>query len=402
MIFVCENNLYATATAIKDVTLNPEIWQRAKGYGIPGVAVDGNDVLAMWEASRVAIERARAGGGPTLIEAKTYRTVGHHEGDPITGTYRTQKEVDEWAERCPIKTFRRRIIEDYEICSTQNLKEIDERIDALVDRAIEFARKSPEPDGRTYALHVVADPLNPPEALAARPAAAASEMGWLDAVRDGIARRCAPTANHLFRRGHRRARRHLRPHQEPLDRVRSGADGRHADLRARLHRRFAGRFGHGRALHRGPDVRRLPVRGRRPDRPAGGEAALHVERPDAGADGIRVGSGAVRSAGPHHSGTYHPVWAHIPGMIVCMPSTPADAKGLMKTALRASDPVLMLEPKALFASRGPVPEGEHYVPFGVARIAREGRILPSSPPGSSCIARWKRRRRWRRKASRRR
>jgi 2-oxoisovalerate dehydrogenase E1 component len=90
---------------------------------------------------------------------------------------------------------------------------------------------------------------------------------------------------------------------------------------------------------------------------------------------IRVGAGTVRSAGPHHSGTYHPVWAHIPGLIVCMPSTPADAKGLMKTALRAGDPIIMLEPKALFATKGEVPVGEHLVPFGVARIAREGSDL---------------------------
>jgi 2-oxoisovalerate dehydrogenase E1 component len=90
---------------------------------------------------------------------------------------------------------------------------------------------------------------------------------------------------------------------------------------------------------------------------------------------VRVGAGAVRSAGPHHSGAYHPVWAHVPGLIVCLPSTPADAKGLMKTALRASDPVMMLEMKALFATKGEVPEGEHLVPFGVARIARAGKDL---------------------------
>jgi 2-oxoisovalerate dehydrogenase E1 component len=90
---------------------------------------------------------------------------------------------------------------------------------------------------------------------------------------------------------------------------------------------------------------------------------------------VRVGAGAVRSAGPHHSGMYHPMWAHVPGLIVCLPSNPADAKGLMKTALRASDPVLMLEPKALFATRGEVPEGEHLVPFGVARIARAGKDI---------------------------
>ncbi len=90
---------------------------------------------------------------------------------------------------------------------------------------------------------------------------------------------------------------------------------------------------------------------------------------------VRAGFGALRSAGPHHSGAYHPMWAHVPGLIDCLPTTPADAKGLMKTALRASDPVLMLEPKALFASKGEVPAGEFLVPFGVARIARAGSHL---------------------------
>ena len=96
---------------------------------------------------------------------------------------------------------------------------------------------------------------------------------------------------------------------------------------------------------------------------------------------IRVGAGAVRSAGPHHSGTYHPVWAHIPGLIVCLPATPADAKGLMKTALAPAIPCIMLEPKALFATQGPVPEGEHLVPFGVARIARAGSDLTIAAAG---------------------
>ena len=90
---------------------------------------------------------------------------------------------------------------------------------------------------------------------------------------------------------------------------------------------------------------------------------------------IRAGAGMVRSAGPHHSGMYHPMWAHVPGLIVCVPSTPADAKGLMKTALRAGDPVLMLETKALFSTKGEVPTGDHLVPFGVARIARTGTDL---------------------------
>jgi 2-oxoisovalerate dehydrogenase E1 component len=75
---------------------------------------------------------------------------------------------------------------------------------------------------------------------------------------------------------------------------------------------------------------------------------------------VRAGAGALRSSGPHHSGSYHPVFAHMPGLIVCVPSNPADAKGLMKSALRAGDPVIMLEPKALFASKGEVPVGDNH------------------------------------------
>ena len=95
---------------------------------MPGVAVDGNDVLAVWTAMREAVDRARRGDGPTLIEAKTYRTVGHHEGDPVTGTYRTQEEVDAWAKRDPVATFRKKLLEEYRTASLQEL-EGDRRAD---------------------------------------------------------------------------------------------------------------------------------------------------------------------------------------------------------------------------------------------------------------------------------
>ena len=90
---------------------------------------------------------------------------------------------------------------------------------------------------------------------------------------------------------------------------------------------------------------------------------------------IRAPCGAIKSAGPHHSGTYHAMWAHLPGLLVALPSNPADAKGLMKTALRGDNPVLFLEPKARFSSKGEVPEGELFVPFGVARVVRPGTSL---------------------------
>ncbi len=80
---------------------------------MPGVAVDGNDVFAVWLAMKEASSARGRGKGPTLIEAKTYRTVGHHEGDPVIGTYRTQEELDAWVKRDPVDMFRKRLIEDY-------------------------------------------------------------------------------------------------------------------------------------------------------------------------------------------------------------------------------------------------------------------------------------------------
>jgi 2-oxoisovalerate dehydrogenase E1 component len=87
---------------------------------------------------------------------------------------------------------------------------------------------------------------------------------------------------------------------------------------------------------------------------------------------VRAGVGSVKNAGPHHSGSYYSAWAHCPGLIVVVPSTPADAKGLFKTALRASDPVIFLEQKSLLSSKGPVPAGEYYIPFGQANVVRQG------------------------------
>lgn len=377
VVFVCENNLYATATALKNVTLNPEIATRAAAYGIPGIAVDGNDVVAMWRAMKTAGDRARRGEGPTLIEAKTYRTVGHHEGDTVTGTYRNQAEVDEWLKKCPIKRLRAQLVDDLELVDAAKLDAIDAEIDKTVAGAVDFARKSPEPDPGAYARHVFADHINPLEARA--PGAEKSggvETGWLDAVRDGIAEEMRHDKNIIYF---------------------GEGTGERGGTFAHTKNLFA-EFGPTRMVD--TPISELGFTGASLGASAtgvrciadlmfadflfeaGGQIALQAAKLRYMSNGrmnvpmvIRVGAGAVRSAGPHHSGMYHPAWAHIPGLIVCLPSTPADAKGLMKTALRAGDPVLMLESKALFSSKGPVPAGEHFVPFGVARIARQGRDL---------------------------
>jgi 2-oxoisovalerate dehydrogenase E1 component len=376
VVFVCENNLYATATPLKTITLNPEIASKADSYGMPGVAVDGNDVFAVWLAMKEASERARSGRGPTLIEAKTYRTVGHHEGDPVIGTYRTQEELDAWIKRDPVDMFRKRLIEDYGVADAETLAEIDTRIEKVVQDALEYARRSPEPDPQTVRHHVFAEPINPPEALRTQPVAETRTQGWLEAVRDGIAEEMRANKNILYfgegtgeRGGSFAHTKNLwqefgaeRMVDTPISEqgftaaaigasatgVRTVSDLMFAD--------FAFETA-GQIFLQAAKLRYM----------SNGAMSAPVV--------VRVGAGALRSSGPHHSGIYHPVFAHMPGLIVCVPSNPADAKGLMKTALRAADPVIMLEPKALFASKGEVPVGGHYVPFGVARIARLGKDI---------------------------
>jgi 2-oxoisovalerate dehydrogenase E1 component len=144
VIFVCENNLYATATALSDVTLNPEIATRAAAYGIPGVAVDGNDVVAMWRAMKTASERARRGEGPTLIEAKTYRYRGHSMADPAK--YRTTQDVEAWKARDPIKVLG----EKMEALGMKALRDqIDQEIEDEIQDAVRFAEESPFPAPET-------------------------------------------------------------------------------------------------------------------------------------------------------------------------------------------------------------------------------------------------------------
>jgi pyruvate dehydrogenase E1 component alpha subunit len=146
VVFICENNLYGISVPQKQHQAIKDISIRAKAYNMPGITVDGNDVLAVYEASGKAVERARTGEGPTLIECKTYRWRGHHEGDPNRGSrYRPAKEVEEWMKKCPIRRFEERLIQK-KILSKEKVKTIREEIEKEIDKAIAFARESPYPN----------------------------------------------------------------------------------------------------------------------------------------------------------------------------------------------------------------------------------------------------------------
>lgn len=144
VIFVCENNQWASTTPYRTTTSVENIADRAVGYGIPGVIVNGNDVFEVYEETEKAVDRARAGEGPTLIEAKTYRIKGHFVGDPEL--YRTKEEVQKsFDENDPIKNFKTKVFEEG-LLAEKELQEIEEKVIQEIDAAISFALESPEPE----------------------------------------------------------------------------------------------------------------------------------------------------------------------------------------------------------------------------------------------------------------
>jgi 2-oxoisovalerate dehydrogenase E1 component len=152
VVYVCENNQFATEVPFDYATRNTDVAERARAYGIPGVTVDGNDVLAVTEAAAAAIERARRGGGPSLIEGKTYRTRPHAEG-MRDGGYRTVEEIEAWKQRDPITFLEARLL-DRELATQDQIDAVRQEIEDVVAEGLEFAKTSPYPEPDTAALHI--------------------------------------------------------------------------------------------------------------------------------------------------------------------------------------------------------------------------------------------------------
>lgn len=145
VMFVCENNLYALSTPVHEAVSIPRISDRAMAYGIPGFNIDGNDIIEVYTKMKEAVERARAGEGPTLLDCVTYRFFGHFTGDPGRGiAYRTKEEMDQWLNRCPIKRFREQILEE-KMMTEEEEKRIQTEVKASIEEAVQFAKKSPFP-----------------------------------------------------------------------------------------------------------------------------------------------------------------------------------------------------------------------------------------------------------------
>ena len=157
VVFICESNGYAQGVPRSSTMLNERIAERAAAYRIPGVTIDGNDIFAVYEAVQEAVARARSRGGPTLIEAITYRWLGHHPGDQEHyGGYRSKEEVDSWKAKCPIKRAGQKLI-DMGVLTSAGIEAIEGEARAIVDEADRFARESPYPTREELLTGVFAD-----------------------------------------------------------------------------------------------------------------------------------------------------------------------------------------------------------------------------------------------------
>jgi TPP-dependent pyruvate/acetoin dehydrogenase alpha subunit len=156
VIYVCENNLYAESTPVTTVMRVKNVADRAPAYGIPGKVVDGMDVIAVYQAAKEAVERARQGKGPTLIECKTYRFEGHEMGDPHD-LYRSREEVEEWKKKCPIRRLRQTLVSSRDL-TEKEAEEIEEDVKKQIEEAVKFADESPYPDAEEALRDVFVSP----------------------------------------------------------------------------------------------------------------------------------------------------------------------------------------------------------------------------------------------------
>lgn len=369
VVFVCENNQFATEMPFGDASGNPDVGDRGPAYGLPSTIVDGNDVLSVYDAAQEAVERARNGGGPTLIECKTYRTRPHAEGMRLDG-YRTVEEIEAWKTRDPIPTFRQKMETEGQ-AEAADFDTVDAEIAARVEEAMAFAEDSPWPDPDTATDFIYSEYSAPAvetdtgstreltftDATLEALTTAMEEDDSIFVVGQGIAKRggnFGTTVGLFDRFGPQRLR------DTPI-----------------CERGFVGMCT-GAAMTGSRPIVDFMILDFLLD--AMGEMANQIAKIQYMSSGrvkmpvlFRGCIGIGGSAATHHSGSYFSTFVHLPGFRVVVPTTPADAKGLFTTALHSDDPVLFLEHRSLVGKKGPVPEGEYRIPFGVARMVRAGK-----------------------------
>ncbi len=366
VLFVVENNGYGLSTPTSDVIAVDDIAEAGSGYGMASVVVDGNNVLAVMEAVRNARKRALKGNGPTLLEMKTFRMRGHEEA---SGTKYVPKELQEkWATLDPIERFLPIAVEKL---GAKRCQSIREELISQIDELAEWALTQPEVTSSAEKEH--ADLFAVSAAVETNGAAAqSSEKRFIDAISDGL-------------------RSWMRDEPES---VVMGQDIAEYGGVFKVTEGFLEEFGADRVRNT-PIIESAAVGAAMGLALAGMKAILEIQYADFISCGfnqivnnlattfyrwgapvgvtIRAPFGGGIGAGPFHSQSMEAWFCHVPGLKVVIPSTPADAKGLLLSSLDDPNPVLFFEHKKLYRSiRGSVPDAPVRVPIGKARCAREG------------------------------
>jgi 2-oxoisovalerate dehydrogenase E1 component len=366
IVFFCENNGYAEFSPIADQHPVP-LAARAAGYGLEYVSVDGNDVEAVAAAMTDVVGRIRDGAGPVFVEAATYRWHGHYEGDPEK--YRSPDELAQWRQRDPLVITRARLL------GRGVEKAVLDQVEALVrvriEAAVEAARRAPQPDMGVLRSSV----------CAARPAV--TEPAWRPAPEGEIFR--TMDAVRLALEGGLEA--------DPgmfVAGVDVGKGGNVFALTRGLHARWPERLldtpisetavmglavgGAMAGMTPVVELMYLDFLGVCFDQILNQAAKLRFMTGGKARMGlvIRTQFGGGRSSGSQHSQSLEALLAHVPGLTVVMPSTPADTYGLLRAAIRDPNPVVFIENRQLYGMKGPKPPADYLLPLGKAKVVREG------------------------------
>ena len=365
VIFFCENNGYAEFSPASSQHAAP-LEQRAAGYGVDYVAVDGNDVVATATAMQEVVRAIRAGAGPAMVEATTYRWHGHYEGDPQR--YRSTDEVQSWETKDPLVVHARRLrsagIGDDAITTLE--ASVAKELEEAVDVARGFARPAPT-TLTNFVIRPRPAPTEPPP-----PDADAPVFRTMDAIRTALEAELAADER-VFVAG-----------------IDVAAGGNVFGLTRGLHDRFGDRVrdtpisetaimgvGVGAAMagmHPVVELMYLDFVGVCLDQLLNQAAKMPFMTGGAAqmALTVRTQFGAGRSSGSQHSQSLEALLAHIPGLSVVMPSTPADTYGLLRAAIQDPNPVVFIENRLLYGMKGPQPPSSHILPIGRSSVVRPG------------------------------
>lgn len=365
VIFFCENNGYSEfspASAQHAATLE----QRAIGYALPFRAVDGNDVIATATVMQQAVDGIRAGSGPVLVEASTYRWHGHYEGDPQR--YRPAEELASWQERDPLVLHRARLIDAG--VGESEIEDIETMVAQELDQAVRGASNYPPPSPASLFDFVVRE-----RALVDEPPAPpndAPEFRTMDAIRTALEAELTAD-DRVFLAGVDVGdggnvfglTRGLR--EKFGDRVRDAPISETAIVGLAVGAAMAG-------MRPVVEVMYLDFLGVCLDQLLNQAAKLPFMTGGAAEMGLTVRTqfGAGRSSGSQHSQSLEALLAHIPGLSVVMPSTPADTFGLLRAAIQDPNPVVFIENRLLYGAKGPRPADDYILPLGRSAVVRPG------------------------------